>query len=306
MTDLPVVSVIIPTYKRAEQFLCRSIESVMQQSYEHLEIIVVDDNPVDSPHRQETAQVMQQFADDQRIVYMQNERNLGGSLTRNAGLNVASGTYVTFLDDDDLYLPDKVATQVRYMQQNQLDMCFTDFRIHSMDDKLVDYRQYDRLHDCSGEPLMKYHIMHHVTGTNTYMFKRDVLLRLGGFDDMKMGQEFFLMLKTIERGVVIGYLREAHVINYLHPQERISNGQNKLIGERALYRFKRTKWPMFTSRQRMYIRFRHYLVMAFTCLRARRLFSTIGYSSLAILSSPLDMVNELVSYGRKIRRNRVE
>jgi hypothetical protein len=56
----------------------------------------------------------------------------------------------------------------------------------------------------------------------------------------------------------------------------------------------------------MYIRFRHYLVMAFTCLRARRLFSTIGYSLLAVFSSPLDMVTELVSYGRKIRRNRVE
>jgi glycosyltransferase involved in cell wall biosynthesis len=303
---LPLVTVVIPTYKRARQFLRRAIDSILQQSHQELEIIVIDDNIPDSAHRLETEQLLAEYHHEPRIKYLQNKQNLGGSLTRNVGINAANGEYITFLDDDDLYLPAKIETQLQLMEAHQLDMSFTDFRIHSIQDKLIDYRTYEGMSDWSKLALFKYHLLHHITGTNTYMYKREALLNLGGFDDLKMGQEFYLMLKTIDSGIRIGYLQEAHVINYVHPQERISNGQNKLLGEQDLYRFKQTKWHSFSTRERMFIRYRHFAVMSFTCLRARQWLSFIGYAMMAGLSSPLDIAQQSVAYLRKRRKHRTD
>ena len=103
----PRVSVIIPTFNRS-WYLSQAISSVLEQSFTDFEILVVDDGSTDS-----TGKMVVGFGDP-RIRYIHQESS-GRSAARNHGLNQAHGEYIAFLDDDDLYLPHKLAVQTSYL-----------------------------------------------------------------------------------------------------------------------------------------------------------------------------------------------
>lgn len=108
MDRSPRVSVIIPTFNRSA-FLRQAIASVQAQTYADFELIVVDDGSTD-----DTAAAVAGF-DDPRIIYVHQE-NAGRSAARNRAMAQASGEYIAFLDDDDLYLPHKLAVQVAFLE----------------------------------------------------------------------------------------------------------------------------------------------------------------------------------------------
>ncbi|WP_227357666.1 glycosyltransferase family 2 protein [Haladaptatus salinisoli] len=101
----PSVSVIVPTYNRADA-LPRTIESVLSQTLENLELIIVDDASEDN-----TEDVVASY-DDERIQFIQHEINKGASAARNTGIEHADGEYMAFLDSDDVWLPTKLEKQV--------------------------------------------------------------------------------------------------------------------------------------------------------------------------------------------------
>lgn len=105
MSESPLVSIIMATYNRAH-LLPRAINSVLNQSYQNFELIIVDDGSADN-----TDEVVKSF-EDKRIVYCKLERNKGVSAARNRGLNLARGDYITTLDDDDEFLPQALETAV--------------------------------------------------------------------------------------------------------------------------------------------------------------------------------------------------
>ncbi|MDT0636366.1 glycosyltransferase family 2 protein [Spectribacter hydrogenoxidans] len=103
----PLVTVIIPTHNRRE-LLERAVGSVRRQTHRAMEIIVADDASSDG-----TADAVREWiAEDTRIRYVRREENIGAATIRNVALAVATGRYVCFLDDDDEWLPEKVATQI--------------------------------------------------------------------------------------------------------------------------------------------------------------------------------------------------
>lgn len=110
---MPKVSVIIPTYNRA-RYLHRAIQSVLDQRFPDLEIIVVDDASTD-----DTAQVIEGFRDP-RIRYFRHNTNRREAASRNTGVQNAVGDYIAFLDDDDVWLPDKLAIQVNLLDISSL------------------------------------------------------------------------------------------------------------------------------------------------------------------------------------------
>ncbi len=295
------VSVIIPTYKRSD-FLQRAIDSVLNQSYDNIEIIVVDDNNPNSEYRFRTEEKMKKYVSFNNIIYIKNKRNMGGALARNEGLIKSSGDYITFLDDDDVYLPDKINSQINYMLANKLDMSFTDVRIHNMNNKLVDYREHSYVKILTNKELLNQHIMHHLTPTDTYMFKRKSILDIGGFDDVQMGQEFMLMLKAIRSGLKIGYLPVAHVIQYIHDGERISVGENKINKEIELFNYKKKFFNLLSFRQRQYVKFRHHAVMMFVGKRSKKPAIALEHLIKAVLTSPIDCVLETINQIKKINR----
>ncbi|MDU7110930.1 MAG: glycosyltransferase family 2 protein, partial [Clostridium perfringens] len=112
------VSVIITTYKRADM-LSRAINSVLNQTYKNMEVIVVDDNNEDSDHRRNTEAIMNQYCDDKRVLYIKHKINKNGAVARNTGIKVATGQIITFLDDDDYYLDTKIEKQLEYLVNNR-------------------------------------------------------------------------------------------------------------------------------------------------------------------------------------------
>jgi glycosyltransferase involved in cell wall biosynthesis len=104
--ELPLVSVVIPTFNRAE-LVGAAIESVLAQSYRNFEIIVVDDGSTDN-----TREIVARYP-RARYVWQENQER---SAARNHGLKLAAGRYIGFLDSDDRYLPHKLEQQVTYLE----------------------------------------------------------------------------------------------------------------------------------------------------------------------------------------------
>lgn len=128
--ESPLVSVVIPTYSRPVT-LARAVNSVLGQTYQNIEVIVVDDNDPSSDARTETSDIMKQYESDPRVVYLKQPENRGGSSARNAGWRYSSASYITFLDDDDEYSPDRIEKMVSCMESldNSWGMCYTSYRL---------------------------------------------------------------------------------------------------------------------------------------------------------------------------------
>jgi glycosyltransferase involved in cell wall biosynthesis len=106
---MPAVSVVVPTYDRPT-IMPRAVRSVLAQTMADLEVVVVDDGPSDAAARA-VAEI-----DDARVRYIRHDRNMGLPSARNTGIAETSGDYVGFLDDDDLWMPDKLALQLPLLE----------------------------------------------------------------------------------------------------------------------------------------------------------------------------------------------
>lgn len=108
-----LVSVITPTYNCAE-FISRTIESVQAQTYQNWEMIIVDDRSQDN-----TKEIVEKYMkDDDRIKYRLLEVNSGAAVARTTAMKMAKGSYMAFLDSDDIWLPDKLEKQIKWMTDN--------------------------------------------------------------------------------------------------------------------------------------------------------------------------------------------
>ena len=116
MTAEPLVSVIIPTYKRAV-LVQRAIDSVRRQTYRNVEILVVDDESPD-----DTESVVKAIPDT-RIKYIRHEKNKGLPAVRNTGIRAAKGELIAFLDDDDEWREDKLEKQIRAIKDYDAVLC---------------------------------------------------------------------------------------------------------------------------------------------------------------------------------------
>ncbi len=294
------VSVIIPTYKRSE-FLCRALDSVLAQTWPDIEAVVVDDNGAQSPDRAATQKTLDAYREDPRVVRVLNEKNLGGALARNAGIAAATGEYITFLDDDDIFLPEKVRTQVEAMLENDWDMSFMDCDIRSQEGRLVDQRRHRVDTHPRNEDLLVRHLVEPLTPTDTYMYKASALRAIGGFDEVLTAQEYLLMLKSINSGLKIGYIPQALAVQYIHDGERMSFGKNKVTGEKYLLKVKRQYFHLLTPAQRRFIVCRHHAVLFFASLKRREYPAAAKHMLLAGLTSPATALNIFLDKRRMLK-----
>ena len=117
----PTVSVIIPTYNRAH-LVGQAIRSVLNQTYQDLEIILVNDGSTDN-----TEEIVKGFNDD-RIRYIRHDENKGAAVARNTGIKAALGEYIAFQDSDDEWLPEKLEKQIRVFKNasTKVGVVYTD------------------------------------------------------------------------------------------------------------------------------------------------------------------------------------
>ena len=110
-----LVSVIMPTYKRSEK-LIRAIDSVLNQTYENLELLLVNDNEPFDEYTKELKKRVKKYSDDQRFHLIIQEKHVNGAVARNIGISQAKGQYIAFLDDDDWWKNNKIEEQVKILK----------------------------------------------------------------------------------------------------------------------------------------------------------------------------------------------
>lgn len=268
-----LVSVVVATYKR-EIELQKALESLAEQTYPYVEIVLVDDNGNDEWNGKvsKIVEVFRNCHPKTMLKHIVNNPNQGSAKTRNIGINSADGYYITFLDDDDLYLPDKIRRQVDFMEANKCDYSITDLILYNEGEKEIDKRIRSYIKDTSLSALRKYHLKYHLTGTDTMMFKKEYLTQIGGFAPIDVGDEFYLMQRAIEGEGAFGYLPGCDVKAYVHTGEGgLSSGDGKINGENALYEYKKTFFDRLDFATKRYIKMRHYTVIAFAEIRRKKI-----------------------------------
>jgi lipopolysaccharide/colanic/teichoic acid biosynthesis glycosyltransferase len=116
-----LVSIIMPSYNTA-QYIEKTIKSVLNQTYTNWELIIVDDCSTDN-----TDDVVKNYLSDKRIKYLKNEQNSGAAVSRNRALREAKGQWISFLDSDDLWMPEKLEKQICFMKENGYNFSYTDY-----------------------------------------------------------------------------------------------------------------------------------------------------------------------------------
>lgn len=184
------VSIIIPTYRRPET-LINAIESVLNQTYNNIEVIVVDDNDPETEYRIKTETLMQKYRSDSRVRYICHDKNRNGAVARNTGIKASTGDFICFLDDDDMYYPDKVEEEFKFLLQHpDIDACYC-WRKQS--GRII---KNDIDEDLSKKMLLG---IFYPT-TNALMFRKNALLDLGGFDpSYRRYQDPELLLRFLQK-----------------------------------------------------------------------------------------------------------
>ncbi len=291
------VSVVVATYKR-EESLVKALDSLAVQTYSDFEIVLVDDNG-NPDWNEKVDAIVESFRQSNPQVSLQhitNNPNQGSAKTRNIGIAAATGKYVTFLDDDDVYLPPKLERQVTFMESGDLDYSVTDLFLYNEHEKLIDKRIRSYIKSTANEDLQRYHLMYHLTGTDTMMYTKEYLEKIGGFSPIDVGDEFYLMQRAIEGGGKFGYLEGCDLKAYVHTGEcgGVSSGEGKIKGENQLYEYKKSFFDKINASSRRYIRMRHYAVIAFAQVRRKHRLAFVGNALKSFACAPIQCVGLLM------------
>jgi len=213
------VSVIIPAYNR-EKFIERSIESVLSQTYQDFEIIVVDDGSTDN-----TKKVLERY--DGKIKYFYQE-NGGSSAARNRGIQESTGEYIAFLDSDDIWMPDKLAIQVEILDKNT--------NIGIVHSKMMMFNEKGdeigvKPEKPTGRNFMELIEIAGDLPTSSVITRRECFNKAGMFDTNLMTiQDFDMWLRISQHYGIYEYKEKSLAHYFRHGQQNTSKRSNLLKG----------------------------------------------------------------------------
>jgi len=215
MEPHPTVSVVIPTYNRLD-LLPRAIDSALNQTYEDLECLVVDDASKRNPQS-----VIETYS-DKRLRYLMHDKNKGLGAARNTGIENASGKYVAFLDDDDEWFPTKLEEQVQIFEQasDEVAIVYTWMNYYTQSGELV--KKYHPTHEgdifpdvLDGQPI---------GAGSTLLTRKSIVSEIGGFDESLPRGIDGDFIRRIARNYEIKYVPEVLVKYYVgHGHDRITS-----------------------------------------------------------------------------------
>ena len=174
------VSVIIPTYHRSE-CIQRAVDSVLSQTLKDIEIIVVDDNGIGTPDGCATQAAMDKYKSCTNVIYLQHQSNMNGAVARNTGLRAAKGEFISFLDDDDIYLPDRLKKLVDCLEQydSSWGVCYSAYVKHMRDGYIQNSAE-----KVTGDIFLQVLMRSFYLGSGANIFvRRDVIEKIGLFDE---------------------------------------------------------------------------------------------------------------------------
>jgi glycosyltransferase involved in cell wall biosynthesis len=222
---MPKVSVIVPTHNRALA-LCRAVDSILNQTFRDLEVLIIDDASTDH-----TADFVADCGDN-RVRYFRHDQNRGEGASRNTGLLVARGEYIAFLDDDDVWLADKLAKQVALLDgcAAQVGGIYTGyFRVElESGKKIATVLPQER-----GDVLRALCGGNCIGGPSVVLLRRSCFDRAGRFDeDVVFGLDYDMWIR-IAHHYRFEFIREPLVLYSVHNNRLSANNETMLRGKEA-------------------------------------------------------------------------
>ena len=200
------VSVIIPTYNRADK-LYGSIQSVLDQTYIDLNLIIVDDASTD-----DTERVVSEI-NDERILYYKLEKNVGAAGARNTGVKLSDSELIAFHDSDDKWLPDKLEKQVKYLTDHpSFDMVYGKIRFIAGDEVFT--RPDETINGELEGYIYPWLLARNTIGTPAILVRRNCFEEAGGFDDTLRCLEDWEFIVRFAKSHRIGYIDDILVDSY--------------------------------------------------------------------------------------------
>lgn len=212
----PLVSVITPCYNSGK-FIAKTIESVLSQSYQNWEMILIDDSSIDN-----TVEVVKEFIkNDKRIKLIQLQVNSGAAIARNTGIKNAEGKYIAFVDSDDRWHTEKLQVQINLMEKNNWSLTYTDYYVCWENQES---QPFAALRDVvSYKDVVRFNYL----ACSTVVFSAD---KLGKhyMPDIRSRQDWGLWIKLLQQGGKAYRVKEK-LMYYMVRDNSISDNKKKQI-----------------------------------------------------------------------------
>lgn len=213
-----LVSVITATYN-SHLYIKDTIQSVLNQSYSNWELIIIDDASTDN-----TVEIINQYASNHtNIKVFQNKTNQGAAITRNRGIEEASGDFIAFLDADDLWKPNKLEKQLKFMQENSVNVCFSSYDLMDEVGNTL-HKRVKALPSLSYKKLLKCNYVGNLTG----IYNAKALGKIYA-PNLRKRQDWLLWLNAVEQsGVPALGIEESLALYRVRKNSMSSNKLNLL------------------------------------------------------------------------------
>jgi len=272
----PLVTVIIPAYNH-EAYISECIESVFNQTYKNIQLIVINDGSTDN-----TKQLIQKILDQKNDAFsFISKKNEGLIKTLNLGISLAQGTYFCILASDDFWMPNKIEKQVAVMEKNpDAGVVFSDtYFCYGMKKTEVKYSKYKPrlLKIKQGVPVNLYNrlIVENLVISTTVLIRLDVLKSVGNFDDTLTYEDYDMWLRISKKYNII-YLNEPmayyriHAANFSKQNLKMLKGATRTLEKQySLLKSDHNLFYIFSKR----ITF--YLILAATKIKKRKIIRLI-------------------------------
>jgi teichuronic acid biosynthesis glycosyltransferase TuaG len=195
-----LVSIIIPYYKK-KFFIYECINSVLNQTYNKIEIIII----YDDEDKEDLDFISKIFKSEKKIKLFVNKKNIGAALSRNKGIKVARGGFIAFIDADDIWHKTKLEKQIKFMKRNKYIISHTSYNIIDEKKNFLGARKARTFENCK-DLLYSCDI-----GLSSVMLNKKFFLKNIEFPNLKTKEDFVVWLKILKANIKIGGLNESLV-----------------------------------------------------------------------------------------------
>ena len=232
-----MISCIITTYMREPEILKRAIKSIQRQTYQDIEIIVVNDAPEQKDLASRIGSMIQDMQDS-RIQYIVHEKNSGACVARNTGANASQGEFLAFLDDDDEWLPEKLSEQIKLMESPMIGLVTCDdYIVNEKGDKVIHQNKWPKHFTSELEDMLEGNF---IGGVSFPLLRKKTFIEAGMFDPMMRSSQDTDMWIRMLKISKLGYC-EKPLLNYYITKDSITtNVDAKIQGyERLLEKYEK-------------------------------------------------------------------
>ena len=186
---MPLVSIILPYYRKIN-YVKKTINSILSQSFKDFEVILI----YDDEDLNDLFEIERDFKKNPKIKIIKNSKNLGAGLSRNNGIKHATGEIIAFIDSDDFWQPDKLEKQIKFMQENNYDFTFCNYEKFISKEKTIKVK--------SSKSILNYNdlLVSNEVGLSTVQLNKKIIMD-DLFPPLKTKEDFVAWLKITKKNI---------------------------------------------------------------------------------------------------------